>query len=55
MSLQDINAQSDDIADGGGYGQGSGAQDLTNFMNANDNSFIGVAIQYRVQMSQAYH
>lgn len=33
---------------GGGYGQGSGSQDLSDIINANDNSFVGVAIQYRV-------
>jgi carboxylesterase type B len=33
---------------GGGYGEGNGQQDLTAIINANNNSFIGVSIQYRV-------
>ncbi|KAF1969281.1 carboxylesterase type B [Bimuria novae-zelandiae CBS 107.79] len=33
---------------GGGYGIGSGSQDLSGIINANNNSFIGVAIQYRL-------
>lgn len=33
---------------GGGYGQGNGAVDLSGLINDNNNSFIGVAIQYRV-------
>jgi carboxylesterase type B len=33
---------------GGGYGAGNGQQDLTSIINGNGNSFIGVAIQYRV-------
>jgi carboxylesterase type B len=33
---------------GGGYGAGSGRQDLTAFINANNNSIVGVAIQYRL-------
>jgi carboxylesterase type B len=33
---------------GGGYGAGSGRQDITSFITANNNSFIGVTIQYRV-------
>src|ERR1700761_6184713 len=33
---------------GGGYGGGNGRQDLSTIINANNNSFIGVAIQYRV-------
>ncbi|KAK0355118.1 hypothetical protein LTR59_001845 [Friedmanniomyces endolithicus] len=33
---------------GGGYGAGSGRQDLTAFINTNDNAFVGVAIQYRL-------
>ena len=37
---------------GGGYGQGSGQQDLTSIINANNNSFVGVTIQYRVSLSQ---
>ena len=34
---------------GGGYGQGSGSQDLSDIINANNKSFVGVAIQYRVR------
>ncbi|KAK1063321.1 hypothetical protein LTR74_009609 [Friedmanniomyces endolithicus] len=33
---------------GGGYGAGSGRQDLTAFINTNDNAFVGVSIQYRL-------
>lgn len=33
---------------GGGYGGGSGRQDLTTIINTNNNSFVGVTIQYRV-------
>jgi len=33
---------------GGGYGMGDGRQDLTEIMEANGNSFVGVSIQYRV-------
>ncbi|KAL8769875.1 MAG: hypothetical protein Q9209_004313 [Squamulea sp. 1 TL-2023] len=33
---------------GGGYGLGQGNQDLSMIINTNDNSFIGVAIQYRL-------
>jgi len=33
---------------GGGYGLGNGQQDLTAIINANNNSFVGVSIQYRV-------
>ena len=33
---------------GGGYGLGSGNQDLTQIINTNNNGFIGVAIQYRL-------
>ncbi|KAK0255160.1 hypothetical protein LTS09_009916 [Friedmanniomyces endolithicus] len=33
---------------GGGYGAGSGRQDLTAFINSNDNAFVGVTIQYRL-------
>lgn len=33
---------------GGGYGGGSGNEDLTAIINANNNNFVGVAIQYRV-------
>ncbi|KAF2680775.1 carboxylesterase type B [Lentithecium fluviatile CBS 122367] len=33
---------------GGGYGVGDGTQDMSNIINANDNAFVGVAIQYRL-------
>jgi len=33
---------------GGGYGAGNGQQNLTAIINANNNSFVGVSIQYRV-------
>ncbi|KAJ9603643.1 hypothetical protein H2200_011829 [Cladophialophora chaetospira] len=33
---------------GGGYGGGNGRQDLSTIINANNNGFIGVAIQYRL-------
>ncbi|KAF2029859.1 carboxylesterase type B, partial [Setomelanomma holmii] len=33
---------------GGGYGVGDGREDLSNLINANDNTFIGVSIQYRL-------
>lgn len=33
---------------GGGYGAGNGRQDLTAIINANNQSFIGVSIQYRL-------
>ncbi|KAI4232064.1 MAG: hypothetical protein LQ349_005229 [Xanthoria aureola] len=33
---------------GGGYGMGQGSQDLSMIINANNQSFIGVAIQYRL-------
>ena len=33
---------------GGGYGIGDGTQDLSTIINANNNSFVGVAIQYRL-------
>ncbi|KAN0106631.1 alpha/beta-hydrolase [Hyaloscypha variabilis] len=33
---------------GGGYGAGNGQQDLTSIINGNGNSFIAVAIQYRL-------
>jgi carboxylesterase type B len=36
---------------GGGYGAGNGQQDLTSIINGNGNSFIGIAIQYRVNIS----
>ena len=35
---------------GGGYGMGQGNQDLSSIINTNNNSFIGVAIQYRVSL-----
>ncbi|KAK5116044.1 hypothetical protein LTR85_009326 [Meristemomyces frigidus] len=33
---------------GGGYGEGSGAYDLTDMITVNGNRFIGVSIQYRL-------
>ncbi|KAH9905650.1 Alpha/Beta hydrolase protein [Xylariomycetidae sp. FL2044] len=33
---------------GGGYGFGSGAQDMSAIINANDNAFVAVSIQYRL-------
>ena len=33
---------------GGGYGLGNGQQDMSQIINSNNNSFVGVAIQYRV-------
>ncbi|EXJ66348.1 carboxylesterase 2 [Cladophialophora psammophila CBS 110553] len=33
---------------GGGYGRGNGQQDLSAIINANNNSFVGVTIQYRL-------
>ncbi|ETS59452.1 hypothetical protein PaG_06370 [Moesziomyces aphidis] len=33
---------------GGGYGAGNGQYDFTSIINANDNDFVGVAIQYRL-------
>ncbi|KAL9578635.1 MAG: hypothetical protein Q9203_007022 [Teloschistes exilis] len=37
--------------DGGGYGAGQANYDLTEIINTNNNSFIGVTIQYRVRPS----
>ncbi|PWY96908.1 alpha/beta-hydrolase [Testicularia cyperi] len=33
---------------GGGYGQGNGRQDLSSIIETNNNSFVGVSIQYRL-------
>jgi carboxylesterase type B len=33
---------------GGGYGAGSGRQDFSDILTANNNSFVAVAIQYRL-------
>lgn len=33
---------------GGGYGGGNGQQDMSEIINANNNAFVAVAIQYRV-------
>ncbi|KAF1953699.1 carboxylesterase type B [Byssothecium circinans] len=33
---------------GGGYGQGNGRQEMSNNINANNNGFVGVSIQYRL-------
>jgi carboxylesterase type B len=38
---------------GGGYGVGDGRQDLSKLINANDNSFIAVSIQYRVSCAES--
>jgi carboxylesterase type B len=37
---------------GGGYGVGDGREDMSKFINANDNGFIGVGIQYRMSVSR---
>lgn len=37
---------------GGGYGAGSGRQDLSTIINTNANGFVGVTIQYRVRATQ---
>jgi carboxylesterase type B len=36
----------------GGYGVGDGREDMSRLINANDNSSIGVGIQYRVGLSR---
>lgn len=36
---------------GGGYGQGQGNLDMSPIINANNNKFVAVAIQYRVSAS----
>ena len=36
---------------GGGYGRGQGNMDMSPIINANNNSFVAVAIQYRVSAS----
>ncbi len=33
---------------GGGYGEGQGNEDMSPIINANNNNFVAVAIQYRV-------
>ena len=35
---------------GGGYGEGQGNQDMSSIINTNQNSFVAVAIQYRVRI-----
>lgn len=35
---------------GGGYGYGDGTQDMTDFINDNENSVVVVSIQYRVSL-----
>lgn len=35
----------------GGYGLQDGTQDMSEILNANNNGFIAVAIQYRVRIS----
>lgn len=34
---------------GGGYGYGDGTQDMSEIINANDQGFVAVTIQYRVR------
>lgn len=36
---------------GGGYGLGDGTQDMSTIIDANDNGFVAVSIQYRVSLS----
>jgi len=36
------------VIHGGGYGEGDGTQDMSGFINANDNALIVVTIQYRL-------
>lgn len=38
---------------GGGYGFQNGQQDMSEIINANQNGFIGISIQYRVRIH--YH
>jgi hypothetical protein len=37
---------------GGGYGVGDGREDLSNLINANDDAFVAVSIQYRVSIRE---
>lgn len=39
---------------GGGYGAGNGQQDMSEIINANDNSFVAVSIQYRVSFRKTH-
>lgn len=39
---------------GGGYGQGQGNQDMSSIINTNNDSFVAVAIQYRVSFSNKH-
>ncbi len=36
---------------GGGYGEGDGTQDMSSFINTNDNGLLAIVIQYRVRMA----
>jgi carboxylesterase type B len=38
---------------GGGYGAGNGQQDLAAIIDANNNSFVGVSIPYRVERARS--
>jgi carboxylesterase type B len=38
---------------GGGYGVGNGLQDLSAIIDANNNSFVGVSIPYRVERARS--
>lgn len=40
---------------GGGYGLGNGQEDLSAIINANNNGFVGVAIQYRVSVASSLY
>lgn len=43
------------LPDGGGYGQGRGDTALSALIHANENGFVGVAIQYRVSGHELGH
>lgn len=36
--------------DGGAWGQQDGRQDLSRLINANEDAFVGVSIEYRVRI-----
>lgn len=40
---------------GGGYGQGDGSYDLSEFINANGNEFLAVSMNYRVSKPLVWH
>jgi hypothetical protein len=40
---------------GGGYGVGDSREDLSKLINANDNAFVGVSIQYRVSAPKSIY